>query len=129
MRFFWLWIAVFALFVAPVEAANPKAKTRPVGSKPLPDREAAKRVRRSGYEPRLGNRAENRRVLTRRQLGYFRRHSEMTYRRRSAPAPRAADGRRQPRGGAAGGIRVQRGHVHRQGAPAPERPQSALGQP
>jgi len=82
MRLVWLCIAVFALFVAPVEAAKPKAKTRPVGSKPLPDREAAKRVRRTGYEPRPANRAENRRVLTRRQLRQFRHHSDMTYKRR-----------------------------------------------
>jgi len=82
MKRFWLCIAVFALFVAPAEAAKPKAETRAVGSKPLTDRDAAARVRRTGYEPKPGNRAENRRVLTRGQLRYFRRHSDMTYKRR-----------------------------------------------
>jgi hypothetical protein len=82
MRHFWLYIAVFALFAAPVEARWKPAKTRPVGSKPLPDREAAKRVRRTGYEPRPGNGDENRRVPTRREIRFFRRRSDMTYKRR-----------------------------------------------
>ena len=82
MKLFWLCIALFALFAAPAEARQHKAKTRPVGSKPLTDREAAKRVRRAGYEPKPGNREENRRILTRTQLRYFRRHSDMTYKRR-----------------------------------------------
>jgi hypothetical protein len=82
MKLFWLYIAVFALLTAPVEARWKPAKTRPVGSKPLADREAAKRVRRTAYEPRPGNRRENRRIPTRRELRFFRRHSEMTYKRR-----------------------------------------------
>jgi hypothetical protein len=82
MRLFWLYIAVFALFAAPVEARWNPAKTRPVGSKPLSDREAGGRVRRTGFEPRPGNRDENRRIPTRKQLRYFRRNSDMTYKRR-----------------------------------------------
>ena len=82
MKLVWLCIAVFALFLAPVEATAGKAKTRPVGSKPLSDEEAAERVERSRFEPKPGNRQENRRVLTRRQLRYFHRHSDMTYKRR-----------------------------------------------
>ena len=37
---------------------------------------------RSDWEPRPGNRAENRRIPTRRELRFFRRHSDMTYKRR-----------------------------------------------
>lgn len=59
-----------------------KAKTRPVDSKPLTDGVAARRVRRSRYEPRPENRQENRRVPTAAELSYFHRHSAMTYHRR-----------------------------------------------
>jgi hypothetical protein len=73
--------------VTPADARPPchrvgKAKTRPVGSRPLSARCAAKRVRRSRWEPRAENRAANRRIPSRRELRYFRRHSDMTYRRR-----------------------------------------------
>ena len=46
------------------------------------DRTAARLVHRSSFEPRPDNRAENHRVPTRRQLRYFRRHSDMPYKRR-----------------------------------------------
>jgi hypothetical protein len=72
---------LLALSLPAVAAAAP-ARTRPVGSPPLSDRVAAARVDRSAWEPRPGNRAANRRVPTRRELRYFRRHSDMTYKRR-----------------------------------------------
>lgn len=53
-----------------------------MGSPPLSDRLAAARVDRSAWEPRPGNRAENRRIPTRSELRFFRRHSDMTYKRR-----------------------------------------------
>ena len=59
-----------------------KATTRAVGSKPLGDAAAARRVRRSRWEPRPQNRDENRRIPTRTEIAYFYRHSDMTYRRR-----------------------------------------------
>jgi hypothetical protein len=72
-----------ALLLAAVFApAAAGADTRPPGSKPLSDKQAERRVQRSDFEPRPKNRAENRRVPTRRQLRYFRRHSTMTYERR-----------------------------------------------
>jgi hypothetical protein len=39
-------------------------------------------VKRSSFEPRPDNAAENRRMLTRRQRRYFRAHSDMTYKDR-----------------------------------------------
>jgi hypothetical protein len=66
----------------PAVATSAPARTRAVGSPPLSDRAAAARVDRSVWEPRPGNRAENRRIPTRRELRYFRRHSNMTYKRR-----------------------------------------------
>ena len=84
LRALLLCVAAFTLLVAaPAEAAkHRKAKTRPVGSKPLGDRQAASRVLRRAFEPKPGNRAENRRIPTRRELSRFRRRSEMTYKRR-----------------------------------------------
>jgi hypothetical protein len=83
VRLLLLCVAALGLVAAaPADARTKKAKTRPVGSKPLPDRKAAKRVRRTGYEPRPGNREENRRIPTRQELRFFRRNSDMTYKRR-----------------------------------------------
>jgi hypothetical protein len=82
LRLLALCLAACALVAAPAAARDGKAKTRPVGSKPLSDEAAAKRVLRRGYEPKPGNRQENRRIPTRRELRYFRRHSDMTYKRR-----------------------------------------------
>jgi hypothetical protein len=39
-------------------------------------------VKRSPWEPKPGNREENRRIPSRRELRYFRAHSDMTYKRR-----------------------------------------------
>ena len=75
--------AVLVLAAAlPGLAAAAPAGTRAVGSPPLSDRAAAARVDRSPFEPRPDNAAENRRIPTRRELRYFRRHGEMTYERR-----------------------------------------------
>ena len=76
-----LIVAAASLLAAPAGAAG-DATTRPVGSKPLRDGVAAKRVDRSKWEPRPSNRAENRRIPTRRELRRFRRRSDMEYKRR-----------------------------------------------
>jgi hypothetical protein len=73
-------VALLAAAAAPADAR--KATTRPVGSKPLTDRAAAKRVDRSRWEPRPANRDENRRVPTRRELRRFYARSDMEYKRR-----------------------------------------------
>jgi hypothetical protein len=77
-------IGVFLLLVLvfPAAVGAAPARTRPVGSPPLSDKAAAARVDRSAFEPRPSNRAENRRIPTRRELRYFRRNSNMTYKRR-----------------------------------------------
>jgi hypothetical protein len=75
-------LVAMTLAVLAVAPAVAHAGTRPVGSKPLSDRGAARLVHRSSFEPRPDNRAENHRVPTRRQLRYFRRHSDMPYKRR-----------------------------------------------
>jgi hypothetical protein len=81
-------LALAAVLLAAPAAADArrgcprKAKTRPVGSKPLSDRAAARCVHRSRFEPKPGNRDENRRVPTRAEIRFFRAHSEMTYKRR-----------------------------------------------
>jgi autotransporter family porin len=49
-----------------------KATTRPVGSAPLSDAEAATRVRRSSWEPRPENVTMNRRVPSATELAHFR---------------------------------------------------------
>jgi hypothetical protein len=59
-----------------------KATTRPVGSPALSDRDAARRVCRSAWEPRPDNADENRRVPTRAELRRFRHRSEMPYKDR-----------------------------------------------
>ena len=66
----------------PAAAMAAPARTRPVGSEPLSDRAAAALVDRSRWEPRPANRNENRRMPTRGELRYFRRHSDMPYKRR-----------------------------------------------
>jgi hypothetical protein len=72
---------MFMLSVPAAATAAP-ARTRPVGSEALSDRAAAARVDRSRWEPRPANRDENRRMPTRGELRYFRRHSDMPYKRR-----------------------------------------------
>jgi hypothetical protein len=67
---------------APAPAAYHRAKTRAVKSAPLRDRVAARRVKRSAWEPRPGNRRPNRRVPTRAEIRSFHRRSDMTYQRR-----------------------------------------------
>jgi hypothetical protein len=75
---------VLALLIAALLAppAHAKAHTRPPGSKPLSDAAAARHVRHSLWEPRPDNAGENRRMLARRQLRFFRAHSDMTYKTR-----------------------------------------------
>jgi hypothetical protein len=74
-----LLLCALAAAALPAAAAARGAATRPVGAKPLSDTAAAKRVVRSRWEPRPANRRADRTVLTRRQLRYFRRHSDMPY--------------------------------------------------
>jgi hypothetical protein len=64
---------------ASATAARGPAQTRPVGSPARSDAAAAQRVVHSSWEPRPGNRKANRTRLTRRQIRYFRRHSDMPY--------------------------------------------------
>lgn len=73
---------VAGLLVLALTAPAAQAGTRRVGAKPLSDRAAARLVHRSAWEPRPDNADENRRVPTRAQLRYFRRHSTMPYKRR-----------------------------------------------
>jgi hypothetical protein len=80
MRRIAVLICLSLLVAAP--AADGKARTRPPGSKPLSDAAAARHVKRSSWEPRSDNAQENRRMLTRSQLRYFRAHSDMTYKDR-----------------------------------------------
>src|SRR3954452_11085874 len=75
-------LTLTTLLVAAPAAHAATAHTRPVGSKPLSDRAAARHVHRSSWEPRHDNDDENRRILTRRQLRYFRAHSHMVYKDR-----------------------------------------------
>lgn len=67
-------------------AARAKAATRPARSRPvaMPDAEAARRVKRSKWEPRPRNRAENRRRPSKEMLRKFRRWSGLprAYKRR-----------------------------------------------
>src|SRR6266496_6226950 len=55
--------------------------TRPVGAAPLSDNAAAKRVKRSSFEPRPENAAQNRRIPTKAELAEFHRRSDMPYQR------------------------------------------------
>src|SRR4051812_30536628 len=76
---------VMILALLAVVAAAPggaHARARPGGSRPLTDPTPPRPLPRSSFEPRPDNRAENHRVPTRRQLRYFRRHSDMPYERR-----------------------------------------------
>jgi len=68
-----------ALLIALLLAGPAHAQTRPVGAKPLTDKAAAAKVKRSSWEPRRENADENRRVLTSAQLKTFRRKSDMPY--------------------------------------------------
>ncbi len=66
----------------PTAQASAKAKLKPLGFEPLTSKEAAERVRRTGYEPRPKNGAENRTAPRRRQLrewhsGEFSPYSEL----------------------------------------------------
>jgi hypothetical protein len=74
-----LLIALFALALLAPPALG---QTRPVNSRPLSDAAAAKRVEHSSFEPRPGNRTENRHVLAKRQLATFKRKSDMPYKNR-----------------------------------------------
>jgi hypothetical protein len=73
---------VAGLLVLALTAPVARADTRRVGARPLSDRAAARLVHRSAWEPRPDNADENRRVPTRAQLRYFRRHSTMPYKAR-----------------------------------------------
>jgi hypothetical protein len=69
-----------ALLLAPAGAAA-KAKTQPVGWGPLTSKQAAKKVKRSDWEPRPDNNRPNRRVPKRGQLRAWQARSEMPYAR------------------------------------------------
>jgi hypothetical protein len=73
-----LLAVLLVLLLAPPAAAA----TRPVGSKPLTDAQAARHVHRSSFEPRPENARANRRVPSAAQLRYFRAHSDMPYKAR-----------------------------------------------
>jgi hypothetical protein len=77
-----LLVALTALLAAAPAAHAAKAKTRPVGSKPLSDKAAARHVHRSSFEPRHDNDDENRHMLSASDLRYFRAHSDMVYKDR-----------------------------------------------
>jgi DNA polymerase III delta subunit len=68
-----------ALIVALLLAGPAHAQTRPVGARPLTDKQAAAKVKRSNWEPRRANADENRHNLTSAQLKTFRRKSNMPY--------------------------------------------------
>ena len=71
------WLAT--LLATALLAPAAQADTRPVGSPPLSDAQAAKRVKESSWEPRPANRKANRHVLSKRQLKTFRAKSDMPY--------------------------------------------------
>ena len=73
-------VLTLAVSAAPASAAQ--LVTRPVGSPPLSDAQAAVRVQRSPWEPRPQNRAANHRVPTAAEIAAFRARSELVYRRR-----------------------------------------------
>jgi hypothetical protein len=81
MRLF-IGVCLICMLSLPAAAMAAPARTRPVDSAPLSDRAAAARVDRSRWEPRPANRNENRHIPTRGDLRYFRRHSDMPYKRR-----------------------------------------------
>jgi hypothetical protein len=63
---------LLALLAAALLGSPAAASTRPVGAKPLSDRAAAAKVKRSSWEPRPDNADENRRTITAKQLRTFR---------------------------------------------------------
>jgi hypothetical protein len=70
---------VMAAAAAPARAQS--LVTRPVGSVPLSDAQAAARVQRSAWEPRPENRVANHRVPSAAEIAGFRARSEMPNRR------------------------------------------------
>jgi hypothetical protein len=76
-----LAIGVGALQPAPAEAAKRATLKAKVGWGPLTSRQAAKKVTRTKWEPRRQNRKANRTVPTSKQLRYFRRNSDLPYKR------------------------------------------------
>jgi autotransporter family porin len=73
--------ALTAAALAAAPAAEAAIKTKPVGWGPLSSKKAAKKVKRSNWEPRPRNRAANRRVPKRKLLAAWRARSEMPYAR------------------------------------------------
>jgi hypothetical protein len=73
--------ALTAAALAAAPAAEAAIKTKHVGWGPLSSKKAAKKVKRSNWEPRPRNRAANRRVPKRRLLAAWRARSEMPYAR------------------------------------------------
>ncbi len=71
--------ALMVALSAPAATAAPTPATKPIGWGPLTSQEAAKRVHRSGWEPRPGNREANRTVPGTEQLRRWRQRSEMPY--------------------------------------------------
>jgi autotransporter family porin len=75
-------LALVACGTTQSEAAAGGSPTRPVGSPAKSDRAAAKHVKHSKWEPRPKNRKANHTMLTRKQIRYFRKHSDMPYAKR-----------------------------------------------
>lgn len=73
--------ASLALCAAAPAGAEEVVTHPPIGWGPLTDKQAARMVDRSGFEPRPGNAIENRTVPTKRQLRRFHRQSDMPYQR------------------------------------------------
>jgi hypothetical protein len=74
--------SVVALLACASAAGPAEAiKTKPVGWGPLSSKAAAKKVKRSGYEPRPSNADENRRVPKRKLLRAWHERSDMPYAR------------------------------------------------
>jgi hypothetical protein len=71
-----LALALAGALLAPAAAG---AQTRPVGSPPLSDAQAAARVHRSSFEPRPANARANHDMLSAAQVRAFRRKSDMPY--------------------------------------------------
>lgn len=71
--------ALMAAISLPGAAIARSSATKPVGWRPLTSAEAAKRIHRSGWEPRPGNRQTNRSVPGADQLRRWRQRSEMPY--------------------------------------------------
>ena len=72
-------LAALALLAAPAAADSTGLVSAQVGQRPLSDAAAAKKVKRSAFEPRPANASATHRVPTKAQLSAFRRQSDQPY--------------------------------------------------